>query len=52
MSTRPVNNCPPELDERVICMFGEVRCEYTSDWAACASVADKLGLGTSQTLFN
>lgn len=52
MSTRPVNNYPPELRERAVRMFGEVRGEYTSDWAACQSVADKLGIGTPQTLMN
>jgi transposase len=51
MSTRPMNY-PPELCERAIRMFGEVRPEYSSDWAACASVADKLGIGTPQTLLN
>lgn len=50
MSARPSNNYPPELRERAIRMFGEIRPEYTSDWAACQSVADKpqvtSGLGT------
>jgi transposase len=52
MSTRPVSNYPPELRERAVRMFGEIRPEYTSDWAACQSVADKLGIGTPQTLLN
>jgi transposase len=52
MSTRPVNNYPAELRERAIRMFGGIRAEYTSDWAACQSVADKLGIGTPQPLLN
>jgi transposase len=52
MSARPSNNYPSELRERAIRMFGEIRPEYTSDWAACQSVADKLGIGAPQTLLN
>jgi transposase len=33
-------------------MVGEVRAEYTSDWAAVCSVATKLGIGAPQTLMN
>ena len=50
MSTRLSNNYPPELRERAIRMVGEVRPEYTSDWAVCQSVATKLGIGAPQTL--
>lgn len=52
MSTRRSNNYPPELRERAVRMFGEVRSEYTSDWAAAQSVATKLGIGAPQTLLN
>jgi transposase len=52
MSARLSNNYPPELRERAIRMVGEVRSEYTSDWAACQSVATKLGIGAPQTLLN
>jgi transposase len=53
MSTsKPSNNYPPELRERAIRMVAEVRGEYTSDWAAAQSVADKLGIGTPQTVLN
>jgi transposase len=52
MSASPSNNYPPELRERAIRMVGEVRSEYTSDWAACQSVATKLGIGAPQTLLN
>lgn len=43
MSARPSNNYPCELRERAIPMFGEIRPEYTSDWAAAQPEADKLG---------
>src|ERR1700751_2467459 len=51
-SSRPVNNYPPELRERAVRMVAEVRGEYASDWAAAASVAAKLGIGTPQTVLN
>ena len=52
MSTRRSKNYPPELRERAIRMVGEVRGEYTSDWAACQSVAAKLGISVPQTLLS
>src|SRR6185312_1771864 len=51
-SSKPSNNYPPELRQRAIRMVAEVRGEYISDWAAAQSVADKLGIGTPQTVFN
>jgi transposase len=51
-SSRPVNNCPPELRERAVRMVPEVRGEYASDWAAAASVTAKLGVGTPQTVLD
>ena len=51
-SSKPSNNYPPELRERAIRMVAEVRGGYTSDWAAAQSVADKLGIGTPQTVLN
>ncbi|MFK4359535.1 transposase, partial [Rhodococcus sp. 27YEA6] len=33
-------------------MVAEVQHEYPSEWAAVESVADKLGIGTAQTLLN
>jgi transposase len=45
-------NYASELRERAVRMFGGVRCEYTSDWAACVSVAPQLGIGAPQTLLN
>jgi transposase len=52
MSTLPSKNYPPELRERAIRTVGEVRAEYTSDWAAVQWVATKLGIGAPQTLMN
>lgn len=52
MSKRPVVNYPPELRERAIRLVAEVRGEYSSEWAACQSVAAKLDIGTPQTLLN
>ena len=51
-SSKPSNNYPPELRERAIRMVAEVRGEYTSDWAAAQSEADKLGIGTPETVLN
>ena len=45
-----MNNYPPELRERAVRMVAEVRGEYASDWAAAASVAAKLGVGTPHVL--
>ena len=41
---------PPELRERAVRMVVEVRGEYRSEWAAIGSVAQKLGVGTAQTV--
>ncbi len=41
---------PPELRERAVRMVAEVRGEHRSEWAAVESVAQKLGIGTAQTL--
>ncbi|WP_258557983.1 IS3 family transposase [Rhodococcus sp. AG1013] len=43
---------PAELRERAVRMVAEVRGEYSSEWAAIESVADKLGIGSAQTLLN
>lgn len=43
---------PPELRERAVRMVAEVQHEYPSEWAAIEFVADKLGIGTAQTLLN
>ena len=43
-------NYPPELRERGVRMVAEVRPEYPSDWPAICAVAEKLGIGTAETL--
>jgi transposase len=44
------SNYPPELRERAIRMVAEVRPDYPSDWPAIVAVADKLGIGSAETL--
>ncbi len=41
---------PQELRERAVRMVAEVRPSYRSQWAAITAVADKLGIGTAETL--
>jgi transposase len=41
---------PQELRERAVRMVAEVRPSYESDWAAITAVAQKLGVGTAETL--
>jgi transposase len=41
---------PQELRERAVRMVAEVRPNYESDWAAITAVAQKLGIGTAETL--
>ena len=41
---------PPELRERAVRMVAEVTPDYPSQWAAITAVAQKLGIGTSETL--
>ena len=41
---------PPELWERAVRMVAEVRPEYPSDWPSIRAVADKLGIGSAETL--
>ena len=47
---RRSSNYPPELRERAIRMVVQVRPDYPSDWPAICAVADKLGVGTAETL--
>ena len=49
---RPSNNYPPELRERAVRLVAEVRAEHASEWAAVVSVAEKLNIGSAQTLHN
>ena len=47
---RRVTNYPPELRERAVRMVAQVRPDYPSDWPAICAVAEKLGIGTAETL--
>ena len=47
--SRP-NVYPAELRQRAIRMVAEVRPNYESEWAAIGAVAQKLGIGTAETL--
>lgn len=41
---------PQELRERAVRMVAEVRPNYESEWAAIGAVAQRLGIGTAETL--
>ena len=41
---------PPELRDRAVRMVAEVTPDYGSQWAAITAVAQKLGIGTAETL--
>ena len=41
---------PAELRQRAVRMVAEVRPNYESEWAAINAVAQKLGIGTAETL--
>ena len=41
---------PPELRERAVRVVAEVTPDYPSQLAAITAVADKLGIGTAETL--
>ncbi|GAA4485336.1 transposase [Rhodococcus olei] len=43
---------PAELRERAVRMVAEVRTEHSSQWGAIRPVAEKLGIGSTQTLAN
>jgi transposase len=45
-----MSNYPPELRERAIRMVAEVTPDYPSQWAAITAVAQKLGVGTAETV--
>jgi transposase len=44
------SNYPPELRERAVRMVAEMRSNYSSQWAAIEAAAEKLGIGTAETL--
>lgn len=41
---------PPELKERAVRMFTEIRNDHESEWAAMNAVADLLGVGSGETV--
>lgn len=41
---------PEELRERAVRMVAEIAPQYGSQWAAICAVADKLGVGTPETV--
>ena len=41
---------PPELRERAVRLVAEVLPNYPSEWPAMVAVADKLGIGTAETV--
>jgi transposase len=41
---------PPELRERAVRLVAECRPDHASDWEAMRSVAQKLGIGTTETV--
>jgi transposase len=47
---RRSTNYPPELRERAVRRVAEVRPEYPSDWPAICAVAQRLGMGSGETL--
>jgi transposase len=48
--SRPSRNYPAELRERAVRLVAEVRPDRPTEWAAICSVAQKLGIGTAETL--
>ena len=48
--TRRSQHYPPELRERAVRMVAEVMPNYDSQWAAIGAVAQKLGVGTAETV--
>jgi transposase len=47
---RRSSNYPPELRKRAVRMVAQVRPGYPSDLPAICAVAEKLGIGTAETL--
>jgi transposase len=47
---RRSTNYPRELRERAVRMVAQVRPKYPSDWPAICAVAEKLDIGTAETL--
>ena len=47
---RMAHRYPQELRERAVRLVVESRDQYESEWAAIASIATKLGIGSTETL--
>jgi transposase len=47
--TRRNQHYPPELRERAVRMVAEVTSNHDSQWAAIGAVAQKLGVGSTET---
>lgn len=47
---RRAGRYPQELRERAVRMVRDHRGEYDSEWEAMRSIAEKLGIGTTETL--
>ena len=50
MSGNVSRRYPPELRERAVRMVAEVLPNYPSEWPAMRAVAQKLGVGTAETV--
>jgi transposase len=50
MTRRSQPPYPPELRQRAVRMVAEVLPDYDSPWAAMNAVAEKLGVGTGETV--
>jgi transposase len=50
MSRRAQPPYPPELRERAVRMVAEVAGDYDSPWSAMNALAEKLGVGTGETV--
>jgi transposase len=48
--SRHGSNYPRELRERAVRIVAEVQGDYPSQWAAIGAVAQKLGIGSTETL--
>jgi transposase len=47
---RASKNYPRELRDRAVAMVEEVRADYPSEYAAIEAVANRLGIGSAETL--
>ena len=50
MSRRSQPPYPAELKQRAVRMVGEIEADYESPWQAMRAVAEKLGIGSTETV--